>query len=67
MPSYEFRCNNDKCEVIHVATASIAEAESKLEEYAGRVCGVNRCKGILKRLYSPTAAVFKGSGWAGKG
>ena len=55
MPIYEYSCQNcgHRIEVMHGVHAARPEACSK-------------CGGPLRKLLSPPAIVFKGSGWAKK-
>lgn len=64
MPAYEFRCVD--CNAKHALIASIKNVEASLKTRLEGPCGYEGCTGSLRRVYSPTAAVFKGSGWAGK-
>jgi predicted nucleic acid-binding Zn ribbon protein len=57
MPNYEFMCVN-VCEGLTI----ILDLPMDHEIPCCQVCGVK-----LRRVYSSVPAIFKGTGWAGKG
>lgn len=65
MPTYEYRCSNPECpsaasfEIKHSMNET-CEGDYCLEEndYTGETCD-----GELKRVFTPTPAIFRGGGW----
>lgn len=59
MPRYDYKCQ--ECNAVREYTHAI---DVVLPE---QICDETECEGEMRKLISPTPAVFKGSGWAGKG
>lgn len=59
MPTYDYRC--DVCE-------NVLEITHRMDEtYEGDVCNGLTCPtGRLRKQFTPTPAIFRGSGWARK-
>ena len=53
MPIYEYECENCACRF---------ELKRRFDEGAGNPC-CPRCRGNVRRLFSPSAIIFKGSGF----
>lgn len=56
MPTYTFKCK--KCPNTEEVTAHVDSIPQTLH--------CNECEGWMRRVYTPPAIQFKGSGWGGK-
>lgn len=66
MPTYEYRCTNDGC-----PSAAVFEVKHSMTETCeGDYCAEENdytgegCPGMIRRVYTPTPAIFRGQGWA---
>lgn len=59
MPTYVYRCTNNEC-----PNATAFEVQHPMaESWDGDECQ-DHCYGTLKKVFTPTPAIFRGQGWA---
>ncbi len=54
MPTYDYQC--EKC-------GTVFEISHGFDEKPRKTCLAEGCDGRLRRVFSPPAIIFKGSGW----